>query len=430
MSFRDGSFNNLKVPLTWAAAAAVVLALAAAVTLLMSDRRETLEATAYSPVRKVADTVQKPVNSVLSAPVRWVDSGVSGVRGYFFAVSENRRLRKKLEQMNDLKAQLALEKDLNSRYVAVLGLRVDPPVEMVSGRMISDSRGPFANSRLIDVGSDAGVKVGNPVMSENGLVGRIVGVSPKVSRVLLLTDVASRTPVMIDRTNARAILTGDGGGNPKLAYLRGQTQVGDVLVTSGDGGLFPRGLPVGVAVQGLDKSWRAKLSSDRGAIDFVRVLKFQDFAQLADLSRLSEVAKPQEMGAQMAGAVRPAAPAAAPAATQPKPAATAPAAPKVAAPPAGPAVPPAVTRPPGPAPVPARTPTTLPRPPAATPTAVTATRITPSPSASKAAAPPPAAPKTTAAAPAAKAAQPKAEPSYERAQTPDRPPVATSAVQQ
>ena len=329
MSFRDGSFNNLKVPLSWAAAAAVVLALAAAVTLLMSDRRETLEATAYSPVRKVADTVQKPVNSVLSAPVRWVDSGVAGVRGYFGAVSENRRLRKQLEQMNDLKAQLALEKDLNSRYVAVLGLRVDPPVEMVTGRMISDSRGPFGNSRLIDVGSDAGVKVGNPVMSENGLVGRIVGVSPKVSRVLLLTDVASRTPVMIDRTNARAILTGDGGGNPKLAYLRGRTQAGDVLVTSGDGGMIPRGLPVGVAVQGLDKSWRARLSSDRGAIDYVRVLKFQDFAQLADLARLSEVARPQDMGGQLPP--RPAA-AGAPVAALPKPAMTTPAVPAKAAP--------------------------------------------------------------------------------------------------
>ena len=78
---------------------------------------------------------------------------------------------------------------------------------------------------------------------------------------------------MIDRTNARAILTGDGGPNPKLEYLRGQVPVrpGDRILTSGDGGVFPRGLPVGVAVRGLDGSWRVVLASDKAAVDFVNV---------------------------------------------------------------------------------------------------------------------------------------------------------------
>src|SRR5690606_36455106 len=99
---------------------------------------------------------------------------------------------------------------------------------------------------------EVGVRIGNPVMSEEGLVGRVIGVTNGASRILLLTDTASRTPVMIDRTNARAILTGDGSGHPQLAYMRGRdpVKVGDRVLTSGDGGLFPRGLPVGVAVQG------------------------------------------------------------------------------------------------------------------------------------------------------------------------------------
>jgi rod shape-determining protein MreC len=126
-------------------------------------------------------------------------------------------------------------------------------------------------------------------MSERGLVGRVVGVMPNISRVLLLTDVASRTPVMIDRTNARAILTGDGGPNPKLEYLRGRDPVkkGDRVLTSGDGGVFPRGLPVGTAVKGLDGRWRVVLDADSGSIDFVRILKFRDFSQLADQRALA-----------------------------------------------------------------------------------------------------------------------------------------------
>jgi rod shape-determining protein MreC len=165
---------------------------------------------------------------------------------------------------------------------------------MVAARIVTDSRGPFADTRLANTGAEQGVKVGNPVMSENGLVGRIIGVTNGASRVLLLTDIASRTPVMIDRTNARAILTGDGGPNPRLDYLRGHDPIreGDRLLTSGDGGVVPRGLPVGTAVKGLDGRWRVVLASDKAPIDFVRILLFQDFTQVVNQKALTEQPAP------------------------------------------------------------------------------------------------------------------------------------------
>lgn len=297
MSLRDGPLKNMKVPLTWAAAAAAVIALAIAIALIFTDRRETLDEGAYNPIRQTVDRVQAPLGGVLSAPVRWVGNGINGVKGYFGAVSENRRLKAEIEAMGDLEAEVARLEDLNGRYAELLSLRTDPPIDMVTGLAVTDSRGPFAHSRLINVGADAGVKVGNPVMSEHGLVGRVVGVTGNISRVLMLTDVASRTPVMIDRTNSRAILTGDGGGNPELAYLRSRDPpvVGDVVVTSGDGGLMPRGLPVGVVVRGVDGAWRVRLASDQAPIDFVRVLKFESFAQLADAERLANSARPEDL---------------------------------------------------------------------------------------------------------------------------------------
>jgi rod shape-determining protein MreC len=120
------------------------------------------------------------------------------------------------------------------------------------------------------------------VINEHGLVGRVVGTSRGVSRMLLLTDVGSRTPVLVNRTDARALLTGDGSPNPRLEFIRGvgSVKVGDRILSSGDGGGFPRGLPIGVAAKGIDGSWRVKLFSDRGAIDFVRVMLFEDFGQL------------------------------------------------------------------------------------------------------------------------------------------------------
>ena len=294
VSFRDGPFNDLKVPLTWTAAVAVIVVIVVGVALLLSDRRETLQTAAYGAGRKTFDVVDKPIAGALAAPPRWGHTIGEYIGNYLFAASENHRLRQEVAELKQWRDLAIALQDNNRRYQAVLGLKTDPPIPMVSGRVVLDTRGPFANTRLADVGSEKGVKVGNPVMSDRGLVGRVVGVSNGASRVLLLTDVASRTPVLVARTDARAILLGDGGSNPRLGYMRGQDPVheGDRVLTSGDGGVFPRGLPVGVAAKGLDGQWRVRLDADLTAIDFVRVLEFQDFTEFVDEKQLEKSTLP------------------------------------------------------------------------------------------------------------------------------------------
>lgn len=294
MALKEGQFGELKVPLTWTAAVALIVAGIVAVALLVNDRRETLQNQAYGVTRQAVDTVAAPVSGAVSAPGRWTRSAADWVGDYFFAVSENRKLKAELVEMRQWRDVALAQRDINERYRTLMGLRTDPPIPMVAARVISDSRGPYANTRLADAGRDKGVISGNPVMSEHGLIGRVVGVAGSISRVLLLTDTTSRTPVMIDRTNARSILTGDGGPNPRLEYLRGRDPVkeGDRIVTSGDGGVLPRGLPVGVAVKGLDGAWRVALFADSTPIDYVRILLFKDFGQLADQKGLSTTQLP------------------------------------------------------------------------------------------------------------------------------------------
>ena len=324
MSLRDGPFQDLKVPLTWTAAVAVIVAMVIGLALLLGDHRGTLQGQAIGASRGAFDSVVRPVSNVVAIPVRWAGDGVNGVRQYFFAVSENRRLRAQVAELSQWRDKAVALRDDNLRYQSLLGLKTDPPVPMVGARVIADARGPFANTRLADAGSEAGVTVGNPVMTEHGLVGQVLGVANGVSRILLLTDVASRTPVLDDRTNSRAILTGDGSGAPRLDYLRGPDPVkpGDRILSSGDGGLFPRGLPVGTVVQGLDGNWRVRLDSDDGPIDLVRILLFRDFSQLADQKALSAAVMPPLSPAAAADVAARAAPApAAPAVSSAKPAA-------------------------------------------------------------------------------------------------------------
>ena len=322
MSLRDGPFQDLRVPLTWTAAVAVIVAAIVGIALLLNDRRETAQLQVYGATKSVVDTVSTPVGKVVSAPGRWVSAGVGGIQDYFFAASENHRLRQQLADMQRLHDETLRLQNTNARLRAILGLTVDPPLPMTTAQIITDSRGPFANSRLADAGTERGVMVGNPVMSDHGLVGRVVGVTRGASRVLLLTDLSSRTPVMVDRTNARAILTGDGGAHPKMAYMRGvdPVKIGDRVLTSGDGGVFPRGLPVGVAVRGIDGTWRVKLDSDDVPIDFVRILLFRSFDQVIDQKALANAPLPplpQADVADIAAQVQPKPPQAAPVSAPP-----------------------------------------------------------------------------------------------------------------
>jgi len=282
VSLRESPFENLRVPLGWSAGGALVVAIALAVFLLLSDRSEADEP-GHSSARDTFEAGAAPISGIFAAPVRWLGQASDYVDDYFFAVSENRRLREELADLRAERDAVVALRNLNQQYEALLGLRVEPDVPLVTARSVSEARGPFRRARLIDVGRSRGVEVGNPVINEHGLVGRIAGTSGSVSRVLLVTDVTSQVPILIDRTDARAIMRGDGSGNPRLEFARGSDaiQAGDRILSSGDGGLMPRGLPIGVAARGIDGTWRVKLFSDRGAIDFVRVMLFDSFAQLA-----------------------------------------------------------------------------------------------------------------------------------------------------
>ncbi len=282
MSYGDNKhFEHLKLPVTWAVIGIVGVIGVIAALMLLGDRREEVEGKTYGD-RSGFDVAAEKTNGVLSAPVHAVGAGTSWLDDYLFAVHENRILKKKVAELTQYKDAYVEMKDINTRYEALLNLRTEPPVDTVTARSVSVARGPFNNNRLIDAGSDKKIAFGNPVITDQGLVGRVVGVSSGVSRVLMVTDVNSHVPIMVMRTDARAMMDGDGGPAPKLDWVRGKDSVrkGDQILTSGDGGIFPRGLPVGEAVQGIDGGWRVRLYADRAPIDFVKVLLFKDFSQL------------------------------------------------------------------------------------------------------------------------------------------------------
>jgi len=121
----------------------------------------------------------------------------------------------------------------------------------VTARVVADTGGAFYRSLLINAGARQFIRRGQAVIWQGGLVGRIAEVGERSSRVLLMTDINSRIPVVVESTGDRAILRGDNSSRPVLRFLPENSPIspGDRIVTSGHGGVYPPGLAVGSVAQ-------------------------------------------------------------------------------------------------------------------------------------------------------------------------------------
>src|SRR5690606_4385105 len=117
----------------------------------------------------------------------------------------------------------------------------------IATKILGDSSGPFIRSALVNAGETHGVLKGQIVINYNGLVGRIIEVGSKTSRVLLITDINSRIPIITASSRERGIVVGNNTDLLSLLYLPEDTrvQIGEIIFTSGDGESFPSGVPIG-----------------------------------------------------------------------------------------------------------------------------------------------------------------------------------------
>ena len=129
---------------------------------------------------------------------------------------------------------------------------------------------------LLNVGRRVGVATGQAVVTGEGLAGRIAEVGENSSRVLFVTDVNSRLPVLVERTRERAILAGDNSPRLRLTLLQSiaGVQNGYRIITSGHGGSFPVGIPVGEVVETSEGSVRVRPFTDFSRLEFVRVVDY------------------------------------------------------------------------------------------------------------------------------------------------------------
>ncbi len=245
-----------------------------AAALLLLGRAETY---VVDRARQVVTDLAAPLLELASRPVSAARRVVESTDQYAYVFDENERLREENARLLAWKeAALKLEAKV-ARFEALLNVQVDPSISYVTGRVVGDSGGPFVETIIANVGSRQGVESGQAVIDSDGLVGRIVATGTEASRILLLTDLNSRVPVVVEPSQTRAVLAGDNSVWPRLEFLPALAPVssGDRVVTSGDGGLLPPGLPIGTLVETEDGFLRVQTFSDRTRLDMIRVLQYE-----------------------------------------------------------------------------------------------------------------------------------------------------------
>jgi rod shape-determining protein MreC len=266
---------------------------------MLSDVRWQI-ASWMTPVFKSAMVPVEPIRDVGRTISRQVDlqDEVARLR------KENQKLGSWEWRARQLEAKLAA-------LEAIAKVVPEQKLDFITGRVIADSSGAFVHNVTIDAGSERKVKCGYPVINGDGLIGRVVDIGPDAARVLLATDLNSRIPVVVGAHAVRAILAGDNSSRPHLIYLPDGAKIspGDNVSTSGQGGLFPTGLRLGVVAEGKSSKLHVALRANLDRLDYVSVLFYDDpSADLTDdlLSGKSESeAKNSEAksgGAKSAGA--------------------------------------------------------------------------------------------------------------------------------
>ncbi|WP_121093786.1 rod shape-determining protein MreC [Roseinatronobacter ekhonensis] len=222
------------------------------------------------------------------APVTQVTALADDFRSYARIMEQNQQLRRELQQMRAWReAALQLEQR-NAELLDLNQVRLDPQLTHVTGVVMADSGSPFRNSVLLNVGARDGVVDGWAVMDGLGLAGRISGVGNRTARVVLLTDSASRVPVVVQPSGQRAMLSGDNSAFPLLDFVEDPDDLrpGDRVVSSDDGGVFPAGLLVGEVVMSRDRRLRVRLAADYGRLEFLRVLRSRPMEQITSTGDL------------------------------------------------------------------------------------------------------------------------------------------------
>ena len=228
---------------------------------------ESIETKPLNIIRSfIKDTIYRG-SAVVSVPSKGFNNITNYVKGHLNLYDNYNQLKKENKELKDNISKSAFLELENSQLRKLIDEQIESPSNLVSARVMLDKQSPYLNSFVINIGSNKGIKNGMAVLDGKNFIGRIVDVNFFSSRVLLVSDLNSKIPVLSEPSGTHAILSGHGTNEPTLEYLieNHAIQTGNKIYTSGKEGIFTPGLVVG----------KAKIEKNK-----IKVLLFADLDQI------------------------------------------------------------------------------------------------------------------------------------------------------
>lgn len=248
----------------------------------------TVDPRGFSAIRGAALDVTTPVSSGGRGIVRLFTGSGASIGNYFNAASQNAALKRDLAATRRRLVEARAIEFENRRLKRLLKLSETVANKVTTARIVGSTFDSSRRLATLAAGSSDGVRSGQPVRSAEGLIGRVLETGRWASRVLLITDGGSNVPVQLVRNGTPAIASGRGDGFIDLKTLEvghNPFKRGDIVVTSGIGGIYPPLVPVAIVVSADRDSTVARPLADPGRIDFAIVETIYQPAASAPLNQ-------------------------------------------------------------------------------------------------------------------------------------------------
>lgn len=268
---RRPGFSRRRQTALFAGQVAAILGIVAGLALLVAAR---FDPSAFNALRGGALDLTAPVAGVLRGGVEWGRGAFGTVGDYLAAGSQNAELRRRIAADERALVQARAQAFENARLKAVLRLTETTGQPVAVARLVAAGASGPRREATLTAGRLQGVRAGQPVRAAEGLVGRVIETGATAARVILLTDEGDVVPVRVTRDGTPALVTGTGEGSLDVKALTAggaPFRRGDLLVTSGTGGLYAPDVPVAVITSTQGDSAVAWPLADPDRIDFAIV---------------------------------------------------------------------------------------------------------------------------------------------------------------
>jgi rod shape-determining protein MreC len=273
-SLENNSFRFIKDNFLRTTIITVVLIILSLSLIYFDTTRKT-----FSDTRSTIRDLILTIASTIASPAVLIEEGLYSIREINNLYDELKDYKEEQSLSSDIFQELSVLRQKVEIYENDLNFIKDNELESITVEIFADTSNRYFSSILLKAGKSSGINENNTIVSSRGLVGRVTEIGNKVSRGLLLSDISSRVPVSISSSEIQGILIGQNLNRPKINYIKNlnNIKVGDLVVTSGKGGIFPSNLVVG-SVAILDKknqNIEVDLLVNPKSLTRVRIINYQ-----------------------------------------------------------------------------------------------------------------------------------------------------------